>query len=152
MKTKMKMAIGLLGAVLLAAPAIAQERGTKEDAVTLVTKAVEQIKAGRAEDLFKAINAKDQGYAIKDVYVYIMDMKATVTAHWANQKLVGTDAMENTDVSGKEYVKSRLEKAKSGQPFTDEYRWPNPSTKKIEVKEAYCEVSGSYMACAGYFK
>lgn len=152
---KVGIAATLLATVLAAAPAVAEDQGTKDDAVALVKKTVEMLKAQPAADVYKAINAKDAQFAVKDVYVFIHDKKGYVNAHWANAKLVATDVSENTDAKGREYVKERLEAAKTNASFTHTYLWSKTSAdgkKTMAEKEGYCEVLKEDIICAGYYK
>ena len=73
-------------------------------------------------------------------------------AHGANIKLVGKDMTEATDVDGKAYVKERMALAAKQKTFWQDYKFVNPVTKKIEPKEAYCDVEGDAIICSGVYK
>lgn len=138
---------------LVAAPAVAQERGTPDDAVTLVKRTTEMLKTKPAAEVYAAINAKGAEFIIKDVYVFVQDAKGMVLAHTVNPKLVGKDASENTDVNGKEYVKERMELAKTKKEIWHEYSFSNPISKKIEPRSVYCEVQpDTTIVCASASK
>jgi cytochrome c len=73
-------------------------------------------------------------------------------AHGGNEKLVGQDLIDQTDVDGKPFVKERVELAKKGAPFWQEYKFADPLTKKVEPKEMYCEKLDETAVCGGVYK
>ena len=56
------------------------------------------------------------------------------------------------DPDGKEFVKERMNMAKSKSSFWQEYKFTDPVTKKVLPKEMYCETVSSVVACAGVYK
>lgn len=142
----------LLVFLLAASPATAEERGTAAEAIALTQKAVALLKTTPAEEVFKAINSKDPRFIDRDLYVFAQDYKGLVQAHAINPKLVGKDASENEDVDGKLYVKERLELVKTKKSFWHDYKFSNPTTKKIETKSVYCEALPETIVCVGIYK
>lgn len=55
--------------------------------------------------------------------------------------------MQNVD--GKFFSKDMTERARKDASFWHDYKFVNPVTKKIQVKDNYCESLGSTMVCAG---
>jgi signal transduction histidine kinase len=75
-----------------------------------------------------------------------------VLAHGANAKLVGKDMLEVQDVDGKYYVKERLALAAQKADFWQDYKFVNPVTKKIELKEMFSHPLDNTAVCAGVYK
>jgi cytochrome c len=150
----MKNAI-LLGSVLavfLSVSAFAKEQfATKKEAEAMVVRTVAALKANRAKTL-EEISAKDARYVDRDLYAVVYDLSGKVLAHGANNKMVGKDLIELKDPDGKEFVKERVELARSKGKFWQEYKFTDPETRKILPKEAYCEKADDAVVCAGVYK
>jgi cytochrome c len=139
-------------AAFLSVPSNAKDQfATKKEAEAMVTKAVADLKANRTKTL-EEITAKDSKYVDRDLYAVVYDMTGKVLAHGANNKMVGKDLIELKDPDGKEFVKERVELAKSKGKFWQEYKFTDPETKKILPKEAFCEKTEDVIVCAGVYK
>jgi signal transduction histidine kinase len=132
----------------------AESKATAADATAMVKKGVAAIKAGGKDHdkLFSEVTAKDAKWADRDLYLVVYGMDGTVKAHGANAKLVGNNLMDMLDIDGKPYIKERIELAKSKGSFWQDYKFTNPTTKKIEPKSMYCEKVEELVACAGIYK
>lgn len=128
-----------------------EEFATKKEAEAMVTKTVSALKTNQAKTL-EEITAKDAKYADRDLYATVYDMTGKVLAHGANNKMVGKDLIELKDPDGKEFVKERVNLAKSQGKFWQEYKFTDPVTRKILPKEAYCEKVNDAIVCAGVYK
>ena len=135
-----------------AAPA-ADTPATAREAEAMVKKGVAYIKA----------NGKDKGYAAivdranhefhdRDLYLAVHKLDGTCVAHGTNEKMVGKNFIEMKDIDGKEYIKERVELGKAKSTFYTDYKFPNPVTKKIEAKTAYCERLDDTVVCGGVYK
>jgi cytochrome c len=146
----------ILTAVAVAAgvsfPAWGGEYATKDEAVAMVNKAVAFYKKEGAEKAFAEFDKKPGDFTDRDLYVLVYSTSGKVLAHGSNIKLVGKDMNEATDVDGKPYVKERLALAAKQKTFWQDYKFVNPVTKKIEPKEAYCDVEGTAIICSGVYK
>ena len=134
--------------------ASAESKATAAEATAMVKKGVAAIKAGGKEHdkLYSEVTAKDAKWADRDLYLVVYSMDGTVKAHGANAKLVGNNLMDMLDIDGKPYIKERIELAKSKGSFWQDYKFTNPTTKKIEPKSMYCEKVEELVACAGIYK
>lgn len=150
---KFKATIAVL-ALLAAAtvPAISDDKGTMDEAKALVGKAVALIKADGAEKAYAEFDKKPGPFVDRDLYILVYSTDGKVLAHGSNIKLVGKDLKDAQDVDGKYYVKERIELAAKQASFTQDYKFTNPVTKKIQPKEAYCEVVGATVVCSGVYK
>ena len=147
-------ALLLAAAALLPNIACADTKATPAEATAMVKKGVAAIKAGGKEHdkLFAEVTAKDAKWADRDLYLVVYGTDGTVKAHGANAKLVGNNLMDMLDIDGKPYIKERIDMAKSKGSFWQDYKFTNPTTKKIEPKIMYCEKVDELIACAGVYK
>ena len=147
---KFVAAIALVAAFAL--PAMGAEYATKDEAVAMVNKAVAFFKKEGAEKAYAEFDKKPGPFTDRDLYVLVYGTNGHVLAHGSNIKLVGKDMNEAQDVDGKYYVKDRLALAAKQKTFWQDYKFTNPVTKKIEPKQAYCEVVGDAIICSGVYK
>jgi signal transduction histidine kinase len=109
--------------------------GTPKEAQQMVKKAVTYIKA----------NGKEKGFAA------IYDFNGKCLAHGFNSALIGKDLIAIKDSDGKLYVKERVDMAKKNSSFWLDYKFPNPTTKKIEPKSMYAEVLDDLIIGCGVY-
>jgi cytochrome c len=138
--------------VALSLPAWAAEHATKDEAVAMVNKAVAYFQKEGPDKAFAAFDTKGGEFTDRDLYVLVYSTKGVVLAHGANAKLIGKDMNDAQDVDGKYYVKDRLALAAKDKTFWQDYKFSDPLTKKIEPKQAYCEVVGDAIICSGVYK
>ena len=118
----------------------------------MVNKAVAYIGANGPEKAYAEITKKGGMFTDRDLYVVVYGFDGHVHAHGANEKLVGTDQSQAKDPDGKPFVAERIELAKKGAPFWQDYKFPDPLTKKVEPKQMYCEPLNDTAVCAGVYK
>ena len=141
------VAMALLAGTTLA---FAGKTVTKDDAVALVKKTVTEIKAVGAEKSYAEINSGK--FTNQDLYPVVQGLDGQVLAHGANKKLVGKNLIAVQDVDGKFFVKAMVEDAQKQATFWEDYKFVNPTTKKIEPKSMYCERVEKTIVCAGIYK
>jgi cytochrome c len=129
----------------------AAEKGTKVEAEAMVKKAVAFMKAnGKDKALAEFSNPSGQ-FKDRDLYIFAYDLTGKCVAHGANQKMIGIDLSGMKDPDGKEYVKERIEIAKTKGKGWQDYKFPNPVSKQIEMKSAYLEkVDDVILGCGAY--
>ena len=129
-RTIAAVAIACLGGstLALAAPV------TKDDAVAMVKKAVAAIKADGPEKAYAEINKGGQ-FANGEIYVVVSNFDGVTVAHATNPKLLGKNMTEVQDVDGKYFSKNMTELARKEISFWYDYKFANPATKKIQVKD-----------------
>jgi cytochrome c len=139
---------------LLAGTAIAgaAEFATKDEAMAMVKKAAAMIKEQGPQKAYAQIDNKKGQFTDRDLYVVVYGLDGKVLAHGANEKLIGKDMIDAQDVDGKYYVKERVELARSKGTFWQDYKFVNPTNKKIEPKQMYCEKLEETTVCAGVYK
>ncbi len=133
-------------------PSLASDRGTSDEAVAMVKKAITHLKANGLDKTVTEVSNPQGQFVNGDLYVVIDDLAGTVLAHGTNPRLIGKVTIDMKDADGKLFVREMVETAKSkGHGWVD-YRWLNPSTKQIESKSAYLERVGDVFVLCGIYK
>jgi len=132
--------------------ALAAEFATKDEAMAMVKKATAMIKQQGPDKVYPEISDKAGKFTDRDLYVVVYGLDGKVLAHGANQKLIGKDMIDTQDVDGKYFVKERTELARKQATFWQDYKFVNPTTKKVEPKQMYCERLGETAVCAGVYR
>lgn len=130
----------------------AQERGTKEQAMELVKKALAAIKADGKDKAMAEFNNNKGAFVDRDLYVVAVDFNGKVLAHGANARLVGKDLTEIKDADGKAFVKEQIEIAKTKGNGWMDFKFTNPVSKQIEPRSFYVQRVEDYYIGAGIFK
>jgi signal transduction histidine kinase len=125
-----------LAAVFMATTAMAEDRGTKDEAKAMVEAALSHIKKAGVEQSYKDFTQDKANWTKKDLYVFVMDSTGKMLSHGANEKLVGKDLINLKDSSGKAFVVEMIATAKKGSGWVD-YEWADPLTKKVDGKASY---------------
>lgn len=138
----------------LAAPLAvqAQTKATAAEATAMVKKGINFIKTNGKEKGLAEISNKDGQFIDRDLYLVVYGLDGVVRAHGANAKMIGKNLIDLKDVDGKEFVKERVELAKSKGSFWQDYKFTNPVSKKIEPKSMYCEKLDDAAVCGGIYK
>jgi cytochrome c len=98
--------------------AIAAAAGaTKDEAVAMVKKAVAAIKTEGTAKAYAEISDPKGPFVDRDLYIVVYRMDGWVLAHGADRKHIGTNQLHDKDVDGKEFVKERIELAKTEPRF-----------------------------------
>lgn len=152
----MNMMLKLTGAALVAiamhGSALAGDTGTAAEAMAMVKKAGEYLKANGKEKAFAEFSNPKGSFKDRDLYIMVYDMNGVSRAHGANPKLIGKDLIQLKDADGTFIVKSFVDLAKSkGKGWVD-YKWPNPVSKAIEAKSTYVEKHDDVLIGAGIYK
>ena len=154
MKNTMKTAAILAALLATSATVWATDNpATAKEAEAMVKKGVAYIKANGKDKGYAAINDRDnKDFHDRDLYLAVHKLDGTCVAHGTNEKMVGKNFIDMRDIDGKEYIKERVEFAKTKSTFWTDYKFNNPVTKKIEPKTAYCERLDEYIVCGGIYK
>lgn len=142
-----------LALLLTVAPSLhAQTKATAAEATAMVKKGIAYIKANGREKGNAEISNKTGQFVDRDLYLVVYALDGTVRAHGANDKMVGKNLIDLKDVDGKEFVKERVELAKTKGTFWQDYKFTDPTTKKIAPKSMYCEKLDDAAVCGGIYK
>ncbi len=142
-----------LALLVAAAPsAQGQTKATAAEATAMVKKGVAFINANGKEKGTAEISNKTGQFIDRDLYLVVYALDGTVRAHGANDKMIGKNLIDLKDVDGKEFVKERVELAKTKGTFWQDYKFTDPTTKKIAPKSMYCEKLDDAAVCGGIYK
>jgi cytochrome c len=129
----------------------AEGHATKAEATAMVKKAVAYINEVGPEKAYAEIDKKDSPFHDRDLYIVVYGLDGKVLAHGSQEKLIGKNLLDMQDVDGKYFVKERVDLAKKEESFWQSYKFTNPTTKKIEPKEMYCERLNESAVCGGVY-
>jgi cytochrome c len=142
----------LIGAMTIQVACAADGVATAKDAEAMVGRGVAYIKAnGREKGYAEIINKKGQ-FTAHDLYLTVYGLDGKVLAHGANEKMVGKILIDLKDIDGKEFVRERMELARSKAKFWQDYKFTNPVSRKVEPKAMYCERLEDLIVCGGIYK
>jgi signal transduction histidine kinase len=144
--------LAFLFSAVIACGAHAQTKATLAEATAMVKKGVAYIKANGKEKGQAEISNKTGPFVDRDLYLVVYAMDGMVRAHGANEKMIGKNLIDLKDIDGKEFVKERVELAKTKGTFTQDYKFTDPTTKKIAPKTMYCEKLDDAVVCGGVYK
>ena len=147
-RTMTVVALALLASTAFA---LAAEQTTKEDAVAMVKKAVALIKAEGTEKAYAEINDRRPVRGPRSLRGRA-GLRRYTLAHATNPKLIGKNMMEAQDVDGKYFAKEMAKRGQKEASFWYDFKFVNPMTKKIQVKDMYCEALAPTTVCAGVYR
>jgi cytochrome c len=124
----------------------------KSEAKALVKKAVAAIKQDGNEKAFAEISNPAGKFVKGELYVFVLDANGVMLAHGANLKLIGKNLNAMKDAEGTYLTKDHIGVAQKGGGWSKEYKWTNPTSKKIETKIAYIEPAGDLAVGCGFYK
>lgn len=140
-----------LAALAFSGLAMAGDKGTSEEAIAMVKKAVAFVKANGKDKAFTEFSNMKGQFIDRDLYIMVYDMDGINKAHGANPKLIGKNLLEIKDADGKFIVKGLIEVASKGKGWFD-YKWPNGVTKAVEQKSTYVEKVEDVLIGVGIYK
>jgi hypothetical protein len=143
----------MLVAAMFAASVHAKSgNATKDEAVDLVKRGVAAVQSMGADKAYAEFSTPGGKWVDRDLYLAVFRLDGTSLAHGANAKQIGVNLMDRKDIDGKEFVRERMEMAKTKPSFWQDYKFVNPVSKKIEQKTMYCEKLADTVVCGGVYK
>jgi cytochrome c len=118
----------------------------------MVKKAVAAINSDGTEKAYAEIDDPKDPFVDRDLYIVVYRMDGLVLAHGADKTRIGVNLLHDKDVDGKEFVKERVELAKTEPSFWQSYKFMNPVTKTVEPKQMYCERLNDSVVCGGVYQ
>ena len=126
--------------------------GTALEAIRLVKQAITYLNTHGKEQVLQAINTPGGPFRLHDLYVTVLDMNGNGLAHGADPKLAGRNALEESDVEGKTFIRERIVIAKSQGFGWQRYRYRNPAKGNvIESKAMYVQRVGEWIFACGIY-
>ncbi len=144
--------LACLVAATFSVGANAQTKATAAEATAMVKKGVAFVKSSGKDKAYAEISNKAGQFNDRDLYLVVYGLDGTVRAHGANEKMIGKNLIDLKDIDGKPYVQERVDLAKTKGTFWQDYKFTNPTTKKIEPKSMYCEKLDDSVVCGGIYK
>jgi signal transduction histidine kinase len=148
---KLIMVILVVG-LLAGMTTLALAKGTAKEAKGMLDKAVSYYKANGKDKAFAAFNDSKGQFVKEDLYIYVLDPKGVVVSHGTNAKLIGQPLIDLKDSDGKKFIKAILDEANAKGKGTMDYKWTNPTSKKVEQKSIFFEKVGDLVFACGYYK
>lgn len=145
-------ALCFAAAFFITSSGIAADRGTRDEALAMVNKVITSMKNHGKQKTIAEINTIDSQFRDRDLYITVLDMQGNELAHGANKKMQGVNILELKDEDGKPFIKERLELAKKKGKGWQDYKFVNPTTKKIEPKSMYFEKYDDVVVNCGVYK
>ena len=130
----------------------AADHASAKEAEAMVQKGMAYIKANGKDKGYAEISNKHGQFIDRDLYLVVYQLDGKVLAHGANEKMVGKMLIGLKDVDGKEFVRERVELAKTKASFWQDYKFTNPVSRKVEPKAMYCERMDDTVVCGGIYK
>lgn len=143
--------VGLMAIVLTAGFAAAAEFATKDEAVTMVNKAVVFIKEQGEAKAYAEFSRKGGRFHNRDLYITVLGLDGRVLAHGQRADFIGKNLIDAKDPDGKLFIKERSDLALHNASFWQKYKFMNPTTQKVEAKDMYCERLGETNVCGGVY-
>lgn len=150
-----RMSALFFGVIFLSMTALAGAApfGTPADAEKMVKSAIAFYKTNGKDKAFAEISNPQGQFVKQDLYIFVYDMSGKCVAHGFNKALIGKDLMAMRDPDGVFFVKDRIQLVQAKGKGWQDYKYTNPSTKKIEPKRAYIEKADNYVfGCGAYSK
>ncbi len=151
-----KLIKSIFGATVLGIAMIgasqAADFGTAAEAEAMAKKAVAFIKANGPEKSAEEFTNGKQ-FKDRDLYISYVDFSGKMLAHGFNPKLVGKGLIDLKDPDGKFMVRMAIDVAKTkGHGWTENYKFKNPTTDKLQEKAMYVERTGDAYIGVGIYK
>jgi cytochrome c len=141
--------------VILAAGGIGASTSARsaDEAKLLAERAVAHIREVGRQQAFDDFSRPDGGFVDGELYVFCQDISGVVVAHGGNPQLVGRNMGEVRGPDGRiPNIEINQLGLSQGSGWL-EFRWPNPVTKRIELKAAYVlKVDDRTVCGSGYYK
>jgi cytochrome c len=132
--------------------ALAASNGTADEAKAMVEKAATLLTAEGSEKAFLVFDDPTGPFVDRDLYVFVLNPEGVTVAHGVNKALIGKSLLNLKDSDGKAFIQDILAMGKDkGEGWVD-YKWPNPTTKKVEGKSSYIKKVGDLIIGVGIYK
>ena len=134
--------------MVFATPLLAGEFGTAAEAKAMLEKAVDAVKANKADALAKFTKGEG-GFKDRDLYPFCGGPDGNFTAH---PTLVGKSLKDLKDKAGKALGEEIYAKAKEGTIGEVSYMWARPGTTDLVQKVSFFTKIGDQVCAVGYYK
>jgi cytochrome c len=132
-----------------------QNEAAKKKAMDLIEKGIVYINKVGTEKAFKDFTDKNGGFVDGEFYLFVVNFNGLTLAHGGNPGLVGQSMYELKDADGKLFIQEFIKLAKASGAGWVDYKWSNPTTKKVEPKSTYVKTmkgTDYFIGCGIYLK
>lgn len=151
MKNITRTFLAALALIIASALMPALAAGTVDEAKALADKAAGLV-AADGEKAFATLSDPNGGYIQGDLYVTVIDRQGVVRANM-NQKLIGVNMWDAKDPDGVPFTQNIFKALETSETAWVNYKFTNPTSKKIEPKRAWVRKVGEYVVlCGAYVK
>jgi cytochrome c len=133
------------------AGAVAAERGSRDDAVAMVKKAVAFLKKNGRETALQAFIDPHGPFRDRDLYVIVFDLEGNGLAH-INPRLIGKPTGDIRGVDGKYILHEQRKLATEKGTGWMDYKCPDPARGRIEAKSTYLEKVDDLVLMCGIYQ
>jgi cytochrome c len=147
----MKLLILTTATLLALGLSLASAASEDAKAVKMVNDAIEFFKTHGKDKTFAEIMNKKGRFHDGELYVFVYDLNGNMMAHGQDASLVGTNRLNVTDPSGKQYVKERLALIKEKGEGWQTYQYKNPISGKVENKKTFVKKFDDFIFGAGVY-
>ncbi len=129
-----------------------REHGSAEEAVAMVKRACDFLRAAGRQALIADVNRLGQGQFVdRDLYLMVIDDEAVFLAHGNNPRVLGLGP-KSKDVDGKLFVQEMARLARSAGAGWTEYKWAHPVTNQVLTKSTWLQRAGDVVVACGIYK
>jgi signal transduction histidine kinase len=146
--------LAVLAMCLSAFAALGQEAKPSADEVKALTVKATQLVLDKGIDAARAVFYQDGEFKHGEIYVNVLDTKGAWVVYPPKPEGVGKVIINLQDADGRFLVQDILKMAAENGEGWVEYRWKNPVSNKIQLKQSYVKkVSGTdYVVYVGVYK
>ncbi|HET6306053.1 MAG TPA: cache domain-containing protein [Rhodopila sp.] len=127
--------------------------GAADKTQALVDRAVAHIHDVGREQAFADFDRPDGGFVDGELYIFCLDAGGVVVANGASPTVIGHNLIDVRGPDGRLAVAEVIRLGLSQGGGWLEYRWPNPATRRIELKDAYVlKVDDRTVCGSGFYK
>jgi signal transduction histidine kinase len=152
MHTFWKSSIVGLAFIAMTPAVFAANKGTADEAVAMVKKAKAFLEKEGEEKALKEFNNSSGKFRDRDLYIFVIDQKATMLAHGTLPKIVNKNVSDMKDADGKYLFKDMLKATSTEKSAWVRYKWPNPTTGSVDNKATYLERAGDLVIGCGVYE
>lgn len=121
---------------------------TKDDVFKAVNAAVAHFQKVGTEQALKDINSQPE-WKGQGLSVFVNKMDGMTAAHSTNERLIGKNVFELKDPSGKAFIQEMAQVTASKGEGWVEYKFVDPSTKKLAPRAAFVKRIPGYDGFVG---
>ena len=143
----------VLTALATALPARADSQGSRDEALAMVDRAEAFLKSHGRDEAIAAFNDKAGAFIDRDLYIVVYNLADGVRlSHPYIKPLIGKSVADAKDIEGKPYGQEILDLARGAGSGWVDYKFSDPTTKKLADKSLYIRRIGDIILGCGIYK